>query len=187
MGSGGQRFWRQGRLSQHDSLDRGATLSAPFAFSAGTASARTSLPAQACDAHIHVYDSRFPAVVGASLHPPDATIEDYRLVQQRMGTERVVLVTPSTYGADNRPMLAGLAQLGEIGLGHAALGLFTLGRVADLEFDVALAGFLLPALGAFVAVVGEAVVAGQHQVFAVVAADGVLGEREQAPRRDAAP
>ncbi len=107
MGPGGQRFWRQGRLSQHDSLDRGATLSAPFAFSAGTASARTSLPAQACDAHIHVYDSRFPAVVGASLHPPDATIEDYRLVQQRMGTERAVLVTPSTYGADNRPMLAG--------------------------------------------------------------------------------
>lgn len=121
MGPGGQRFWRQGRLSQHDGLDRGATLSAPFAFSAGTASARTPLPAQACDAHIHVYDSRFTAVAGASLHPPDATIEDYRLVQQRMGTERAVLVTPSTYGADNRPMLAGLAQLGSQGRGVAVI------------------------------------------------------------------
>lgn len=121
MGSGGQRFWREGGLSLHDSQDRGATLSAPFAFSAGSGSARTPLPAQACDAHIHVYDSRFTAVAGASLHPPDATIEDYRLVQQRMGTERAVLVTPSTYGADNRPMLAGLAQLGSQGRGVAVI------------------------------------------------------------------
>ena len=135
MGSGGQRFWRQGRLSQHDSLDRGATLSAPFAFSAGTASARTSLPAQACDAHIHVYDSRFPAVVGASLHPPDATIEDYRLVQQRMGTERAVLVTPSTYGADNRPMLAGLAQLGSQGRGVAVITGEPASRMAAVSND----------------------------------------------------
>lgn len=121
MGSGGQRVWRQGGLSLHDGQDRDATLSAPFAFSAGCGSARTPLPAQACDAHIHVYDSRFKAVAGASLHPPDATIEDYRLVQQRMGTERAVLVTPSTYGADNRPMLAGLAQLGSQGRGVAVI------------------------------------------------------------------
>ena len=121
MGSGGQRFWRESGLSLLDGQDQGATLSAPFAFSAGTGLARTPLPAKACDAHIHVYDSRFTAVAGASLHPPDATIEDYRSVQQRMGTERAVLVTPSTYGADNRPMLAGLAQLGTQGRGVAVI------------------------------------------------------------------
>lgn len=121
MGSGGQRFWRQGGLSLHDGQDQDATLSASFSFSAGSGSARTTLPAQACDAHIHVYDCRFTAVAGASLYPPDATIEDYRLVQQRMGTERAVLVTPSTYGADNRPMLAGLAQLGSQGRGVAVI------------------------------------------------------------------
>lgn len=60
-------------------------------------------------------------MAGASLHPPDASIQDYRPIQQRMGTQRAVLVTPSTYGADNRPMLAGLAQLGGEGRGVAVI------------------------------------------------------------------
>lgn len=96
-------------------------MSGPFPFSAGTAVASTPLPAGACDCHIHVYDGRVPAVAGATLHPPDASIADYRLVQQRMGTHRAVVVTPSTYGADNRPMLAGLAQLGTEGRGVAVI------------------------------------------------------------------
>lgn len=96
-------------------------MSDSFQFSAGTALAGTPLPAGACDCHIHVYDGRIPAVTGASLHPPDASVDDYRQVQQRMGTQRAVLVTPSTYGADNRPMLAGLAQLGAQGRGVAVI------------------------------------------------------------------
>ena len=96
-------------------------MSGPFPFSAGSALASTPLPSGACDCHIHVYDARFPAVPGAALHPPDASVTDYRSVQQRMGTQRAVLVTPSTYGADNRPMLAGLAQLGTQGRGVAVI------------------------------------------------------------------
>jgi len=96
-------------------------MSGPFPFSAGTAVASTPLPAGACDCHIHVYDARVPAVAGATLHPPDASITDYRRVQQRMGTQRAVVVTPSTYGADNRPTLAALAQLGEAGRGVAVI------------------------------------------------------------------
>lgn len=96
-------------------------MSGPFPFSAGTAVASTPLPAGACDCHIHVYDARVPAVAGATLHPPDASITDYRRVQQRMGTQRAVVVTPSTYGTDNRPTLAALAQLGEAGRGVAVI------------------------------------------------------------------
>ncbi len=92
-----------------------------FAFSAGTAAASTLLPPGACDCHIHVYDARVTAAAGAQLHPPDASIADYRRVQQRMGTQRTVVVTPSTYGADNRPMLAGLQELGEQGRGVAVI------------------------------------------------------------------
>lgn len=90
-------------------------------FSAGTDSANTPLPAGACDCHIHVYDASTPAVAGASLHPPAASIADYKHVQQRMGTRRAVVVTPSTYGTNNQPMLAGLAQLGDDGRGVAVL------------------------------------------------------------------
>ena len=96
-------------------------MSGPFAFSAGTAAASTVLPAGACDCHIHVYDARVPAVAGAQLYPPDTSMTDYRGVQQRMGTQRAVLVTPSTYGADNRPMLAGLQAMGEQGRGVAVI------------------------------------------------------------------
>jgi len=90
-------------------------------FSAGTDLAQTALPSGACDCHIHVYDANVPAVAGASLHPPAASIDDYRLVQQRMGTHRAVVVTPSTYGTNNQPMLAGLAKLGAQGRGVAVL------------------------------------------------------------------
>jgi len=96
-------------------------MSNRFAFSAGTRPANTVLPAGACDCHIHVYDARIAAAPGASLHPPDASITDYRPIQARMGTQRAVLVTPSTYGADNRAMLAGLAQLGTNGRGVAVI------------------------------------------------------------------
>jgi len=85
-------------------------------FSAGTAAPRTVVPAGACDCHVHVYDSRFPAAPHARLLPPDASALDYRALQQRIGTARVVLVTPSTYGTDNRPMLEGLAALGAMGV-----------------------------------------------------------------------
>lgn len=90
-------------------------------FSAGTAAPRAAVPLQACDCHMHLYDRGIPAVAGARLLPPDATVADYRQLQQRIGTRRTVLVTPSTYGADNRPMLAGLQALGTDARGVAVI------------------------------------------------------------------
>lgn len=92
-------------------------MSRLYAFSAGTARAKVSLSNGACDCHIHVYDNKVPAIVGAALNPPDASISDYQQVQQRMGTQRAVVVTPSTYGADNRLTLAAISQLGSAGRG----------------------------------------------------------------------
>ncbi len=80
-------------------------------YSSGTARPATAVPAGACDCHIHAYDARYPAAAGARLSPPNATMSQYREIQARLGTQRAVLVTPSTYGADNRPMLDALAQL----------------------------------------------------------------------------
>ena len=96
-------------------------MGAPFAFSAGEAAAGTPLPAGACDCHVHVYDSHHAGVSGATLRPPDASIGQYRGIQARMRTSRAVLVTPSTYGANNAPMLAGLRELGDDGRGVAVI------------------------------------------------------------------
>ncbi|GAB2830424.1 amidohydrolase family protein [Comamonas piscis] len=107
------------------------SLAVPARFSAGTAAPSTPLPAGACDCHIHVYDSRFPSAAGARLLPPDASAQDYRALQQRVGTTRTVLVTPSTYGTDNRCMLAGLAALGADARGVAVID----GTESDAELQ----------------------------------------------------
>ncbi|SAI28456.1 dicarboxylic acid hydrolase [Bordetella ansorpii] len=93
----------------------------PLAYTTGTATPRTRVPAPACDCHLHVYDSRYPAVAGAALLPPDASVAQYRALQQRLGTRRAVLVTPSTYGNDNRPMLAALQRMGDDARGVAVI------------------------------------------------------------------
>uniref|UniRef100_UPI00258A1020 amidohydrolase family protein n=2 Tax=uncultured Pseudomonas sp. TaxID=114707 RepID=UPI00258A1020 len=62
------------------------------------------------DCHMHLYDDRYPAAPGAKLLPPNASLDDYHQLQALLGLRRMVIVTPSTYGTDNRCMLDGLAR-----------------------------------------------------------------------------
>lgn len=71
--------------------------------------AGTSLPAHACDAHLHIYDARFAP--GVDL-PPQADAPAYRRLQQRLGTRRAVIVQPRLHGTDHRVTLDAIAQLG---------------------------------------------------------------------------
>lgn len=96
-------------------------MSTRFPFSSGEDLAGTALAPGACDCHIHVYHHRVPAVLGARLYPPDASVQDYLRIQARMGTSRAVVVTPSTYGTDNRLMLEALSILGPGGRGVAVI------------------------------------------------------------------
>jgi predicted TIM-barrel fold metal-dependent hydrolase len=61
---------------------------------------------------MHFYNSRYPVAASATLRPPDAWVGDYRLLQERIGTARNVIVQPSTYGTDNRCTLDAMAQIG---------------------------------------------------------------------------
>lgn len=96
-------------------------LNKPVPFSAGSGAPAARLPAGACDAHIHIIDARFPAAAGAHLFPPDASVADYRTWQRRMGLSRAVVVTPSTYGTDNRCLLQALAEFGDAARGVAVI------------------------------------------------------------------
>ena len=51
----------------------------------------------------------YPVDPKAVLRPGDALVEDYRAFQKRIGTSRNVVVTPSTYGDDNRVTLDAVA------------------------------------------------------------------------------
>jgi D-galactarolactone isomerase len=93
------------------SASRGETQQA-VPWSAGTEPPKLKAPPNACDCHMHIYDSRFPVAPNAKLRPPDATVDAYRLLQKRIGTTRNVVVTPSTYGTDNSCTLDAMAKLG---------------------------------------------------------------------------
>ena len=74
------------------------------------------LPHGACDCHMHIYDSGFPASPDAVLMPPDASVADYLPALRAWGMARCVVVTPSTYGFDNRCTLQALHRLQSSGV-----------------------------------------------------------------------
>src|ERR1700748_269892 len=81
-------------------------------WSAGTEAPKLRAPAGATDCHHHIYDAKYPADPRATLRPGDASVEDYRALQRRIGTSRNVIVQPSTYGTDNSCTLDALAAFG---------------------------------------------------------------------------
>src|ERR1700693_6032144 len=90
--------------------------------STGTEPAKLKAPANACDCHMHIYDPRFPETNRRpGPNPEHATVSDYRLLQKRTGTTRVVVVTPRNYATDNRVTVDALAQLGASARGIAVV------------------------------------------------------------------
>ncbi len=111
-----------GGIATSAALGRGAragAISVPW--SAGSERPTLIVPPDAADCHHHIYDHHFPADPTATLHPGDATVPEYRLLQRRLGTNRHVVVQPSTYGTDNRCMLAALAAFGPTSRGVAVV------------------------------------------------------------------
>jgi predicted TIM-barrel fold metal-dependent hydrolase len=80
--------------------------------SAGTSLPRFKAPPDACDCHLHVYDPRFPMAWPNLRSVTDASVREYRLLQERIGTTRAVVVQPAAYGIDNAATLDAIEQLG---------------------------------------------------------------------------
>ena len=94
---------------------------APVKWSIGTERPSTKVPSNAADCHHHIYVLQYPWAPEATLKPGEATVADYRLLQKRIGTTRDVIVQPSSYGVDNRLLLASIAQLGSGARGVAVV------------------------------------------------------------------
>jgi D-galactarolactone isomerase len=88
--------------------------------SSGTEKPKLKAPVNACDCHHHIYDTgRFPSVQPGAI--PNARVTEYRLLQQRIGTSRNIIVTPRPYGTDNRVTLDAIAQFGTNARGVAVI------------------------------------------------------------------
>lgn len=96
-------------------------ISAPVPHSAGTNRPSRLLPPLACDSHMHIFDARFAPSPHWPRTPPHAPVAAYRQLQQRLGTSRTVVVTPSTYGTDNACTLDALDKLGDSACGVAVV------------------------------------------------------------------
>jgi D-galactarolactone isomerase len=102
--------------------------------SSGVGRSKTAAPAGAADCHVHIYDPRFAPPVE---RPSNATVPDYRQVQARIGTSRVVIVTPRNYETDNSVTVDAVAQLGL----NNARGIAVLRpTVTDAELETLAAG-----------------------------------------------
>lgn len=84
---------------------------------------------------MHFYGSGHAVAPAAVLRPADATIDAYRTFQKQIGTGRVVVVQPTTYGLDNSCQLDAMAVLGDSARGVMVVGAGTdaaeLARLTD--------------------------------------------------------
>jgi predicted TIM-barrel fold metal-dependent hydrolase len=90
--------------------------------STGTALPKLKAPANACDCHMHIYDpARFPMPPSQRVAPMNAAVPSYRLLQQRIGTTRVIVVQPRNYAIDNRVTVDAVKQFAPNARGIAVL------------------------------------------------------------------
>src|SRR5712671_5071110 len=85
-----------------------------------------TLPPLSCDSQFHVFGPRevYPVRPGAAYEMPSATIMVAMKMHRTLGLQRGVIVQPTTYGADHRAMLDGIAAAGENYRGCANAAVF---------------------------------------------------------------
>ena len=67
------------------------------------------VPPHACDCHTHIHlPEKYPFWTGRVYTPEPASPEEMAALHKALGIERVVIVTPSVYGTDNRATLEGI-------------------------------------------------------------------------------
>jgi predicted TIM-barrel fold metal-dependent hydrolase len=91
------------------------------------------VPANACDCHTHIFGNphQFPYSPGRSYTPEMALPEEMSALHRALHINRVVIVTPSVYGADNSATLFGMKARGANARGVAVIDEET--REEDIE------------------------------------------------------
>jgi predicted TIM-barrel fold metal-dependent hydrolase len=93
-----------------------------------------TLPANACDSHIHVFGppDKFPYAESRRYTPPAAPFEHYQNVQKITGLTRACVVQPTAHGVDNRAILDAIARAGGAIVGIANID----ASLSDRDLDV---------------------------------------------------
>jgi predicted TIM-barrel fold metal-dependent hydrolase len=91
------------------------------------------VPAGACDCHTHIHGdpAKFPWFAGRTYTPEMALPEEMTALHKALRIQRVVIVTPSVYGADNSATIYGMAARGHDARGVAVID----DKTTDAELD----------------------------------------------------
>ena len=80
------------------------------------------VPAGACDCHTHIFDPQhFSYAASRTYTPEPAMVEEMQRLHRALHIDRVVIVQPSVYGADNSCTLNALKQTGASARGVAVI------------------------------------------------------------------
>lgn len=72
-----------------------------------------AVPPGSCDCHVHVFDpAKFPYVEKRLYTPPSGTLAELEALHKSLHIDRVVVVQPSVYGADNSATLDAIKRMG---------------------------------------------------------------------------
>ena len=100
------------------------------------------VPRGACDCHTHIFGpaARFPFSPQRVYTPGDASIEDLEALHRALRLDRVVIVHPSPYGADNACSIDALRRLGARSRGVAVIDAATSGAALREMHDAGVRG-----------------------------------------------
>jgi predicted TIM-barrel fold metal-dependent hydrolase len=103
------------------------------------------VPAGACDCHTHIHGdpAKFPYFAGRVYTPELASPEAMAALHKALHIERVVIVTPSVYGADNSATLFGMQAHGATARGVAVIDDSTTERDLDAMHQAGFRGIRL--------------------------------------------
>jgi len=103
------------------------------------------IPADACDCHTHIVGDQqhFPFTPKRVYTPETALPEEMSELHRKLGIRRVVIVTPSFYGADNSATLYGMRARGVDARGVAVIDEKTTDRELDALGQAGMRGIRL--------------------------------------------
>lgn len=91
-----------------------------------------AFPPKGCtDCHTHIALDRYPMASPRAYTPANASASDMRLMMDKTGIDRIVVVQMSVFGTDNACMMDGIAELGACARGVVQLAEGTKGAALD--------------------------------------------------------
>lgn len=94
------------------------------------------VPTGSCDCHMHIFGplAKYPGAPQRSYTPQEASLQQYDVLAEFLGLDRVVFVQPSAYGSDNRCLIDTLLAAGPGSRGVAMIDQHTSdGELAALQ------------------------------------------------------